>query len=432
MLHGRAMRAGFLVCAGLVLAACAGSDSAGEGGSTAAEPGGVLVPLQPASAEPEQDGPAPDEPVTHLGRAVLRRCDLVARARVVALSEPLPGTELARLETRELIAGLAPDGDLRVLCGERGKLPRVGEEGIFFLQVRPRSLSLTLVDVSPLSDRAAEMRLAALRDYVRIEMRPTRDARVGALLTYLRRAARSPERWTRDNAAREYSALAAWDPSVLGPEDAIVLRSARSRVRDPETRRLLDRALSMVDSSSAPRAGHLASRAAATTRKQEDPSLFERRYAAPGVSAEARRAAVVDAATAVGAAAKALFERALEDEAAVVREAAVVAAARAGVLEPAVAHLLATEPVPTVRRSIVRALGLLASERSIPSLGALAGNAGPLGREACFALARIRTPDAVERLRALQRDTTDAARGDLLDFLLSDAFLEQERRLGER
>jgi HEAT repeat protein len=91
--------------------------------------------------------------------------------------------------------------------------------------------------------------------------------------------------------------------------------------------------------------------------------------------------------------------------------------------------LVSDEPAP-VRRSAIRALGYLRSEPAVPALTAIAGGQGTLGRDACFALARIRSPVAVESLSARLSAEADPEWRELLEFLVSPDFVEQERGLG--
>jgi hypothetical protein len=170
----------------------------------------------------------------------------------------------------------------------------------------------------------------------------------------------------------------------------------------------------------------------------------EQRYRDAADDPDARRAAVADAA-ALGDGARPLLETALRDAHPAVRaEAAIAVMAAMGVeqagsaaessgSEPRAAvgavllERLAVEPDATVRGFVVRALGRLHVHGAVRSLGALATNDGELGREACFALARIRTPEALAALAV--DEGASAERRELVEFLTSDAFLEQERRL---
>ena len=82
-----------------------------------------------------------------------------------------------------------------------------------------------------------------------------------------------------------------------------------------------------------------------------------------------------------------------------------------------------------MRRSLVRALGYIREPRAVPTLQALARARGELGDDACYALARIRDEAAIGALGRLLTGADDKRR-ELLEFLLSDGFVEQEATLG--
>lgn len=440
-----------------LLALSAGLCACGSTGPETVHTEGEVVRRAVGSEAERGSDKAPEQaatgPVTHLGRTVLDDCDLVLRGRVIRLDVPVAGAELAEIEPLETFRSGNPDGEgvtgsLHVLCGAEGKLPRAGQQGIFFLRTRRGSSSHVLVEVSPLEDKDGAARLEALRHYVRIEDIADRGERVTALLTYLRSALGSGSRWTRDNAVREYAAFAQREAHSLSAEDARALMSARSRVRDPDISSLLDRALSAVPAT--PRAPVRRDDSATRAAAGAPVAVYVRRYREAQDDPDARRAAVADA-SALGANARPLFEIALADAHPAVRAEATVAvmaamglgtearaegAGEASADRKAIALLLqerlTEEPETRVRAYVIRALGRLHVDDAVASLTALAGQDGELGREACFALARIRTPRALEALAAVLNGATDAERRDVIQFLRSDAFLEQERLLDAR
>jgi HEAT repeat protein len=157
------------------------------------------------------------------------------------------------------------------------------------------------------------------------------------------------------------------------------------------------------------------------------------RFDAADASPSVRRQAVIDAAVAAGARAAPLFARALDDEAPEVREAAAAAAGehRVASLEPRIAAMLADDPSTPVRKTLVVAAGYLKSSASVPTLAILAKEGRPFAVEASFALARIRDDAAVAALNALAAEASDKDRRAMLEFLLSEKFLEQERALSD-
>jgi hypothetical protein len=363
--------------------------------------------------------------VTHLGRTALPRCDLVVLGRVNRISPPIRGAEVAKVEVTEVLyPDPEPDSVTITVFGSRpGLLPPPGQSAIFLLALRPRSNNFDSVDVAPLEGDDGAARLATFRRYVEIESIEDEQGRVEALLRYLRRSVVGVERWSRWNAAREYAALSRVRPKALGPADAEALGTALRRARSPVLRDILQEALDVtgVRPPAAPRDDAHAVLA-----------QLQSRYDAEDAGPDVRRAAVVDAASRCGKVARPLLDKALSDEAPEVREAAVAGAAsvRLEELGAPLARMLATEPSAGVRRSLVRALGHLREASAVPTLAGLAAEDGDFSREACFALARIRDEEAVRRLGELGRRATTDERRELIDFLLSDAFEEQEEALG--
>ena len=424
------------------LAATPACTAAGRGGkAAAARPGGEAVRL-PATVQPTAPEPVtqvPDEPVTHLGRTVIPRTDLVVLGRVAALA-PLPaGAELARVEATEVLLG-DPDAAgraLRVLSASTGVLPGAGTDAVFFLARLEGATNHELVQVAPLADAEAPERLEALRTLLAIEATTSPADRQAALLSHLRAGVVDERPWTRWNAAREYAAFAEARPEALDDADRDALEKALASSRDRRLRELLSATLAVAGGGSGgatlpPPAGAPRS-SAAESAAAADIAALEQRLVAAGTSSVDRRSIVVDAAVRHGAAGRAVFARALDDPDPAVREAGAAAVGQLDVaeLEPRMASLLTSEPSLQVRRTVVTALGYLRSTASVPTLALLAGPDSAFAREALFALARIRSPDALARLEELRLGARDPERRSTIEFLLSERFVEQERTLRE-
>jgi hypothetical protein len=371
-----------------------------------------------------------DSPVTHLGRTLLPRADAIVRARRVGSTSALPnGAEIGRIDVLEVLRGppLEEPTTLSLIAGDAEILPPAGTEALFLLSGPTAGGNFDVVQVASLQgDR--EARLAAFARYLEIEGIGDPSARREALRTYLRDALRSGSSWSRWNAAREYAALAEELPDVMQAQDRESLASAIASSGDRAYRALLQSALDACPGGTA----GVAARAPATAEGASERLVeLNDRFSAAEKDAAARRAIVVDAAVRIGASAAPLFERALGDAEAPVREAAVAAAGQLGVasLEARLASMLATETSRAVRLTLVIALGHLRSKTAVPTLAALAREGGTYSREASFALARVRTDEALAALRRIRGETRDVERAELLDFLVSDAFVEQERAL---
>lgn len=428
-------RAGLLLVG---LSACASDPepAADAPGTTTVRPGPVApsdptAPTAPARVRPGATAD-PSGPVTHLGRTVFPRCHRMSVAEVAEKAALPRGAEMVRLRETEVLWGPPLDDPPNVVCGAAGLAPGPGGKALFLLRLLP-SGSYEAVQISPLDDADGPARLAAFRRYLEIEAIPDPAARRTALVGYLRGAVSGERGWTRANALREYAALSSAFPSALGPADAEVLARAASAERNAELKRLAQAALDRVPAGGRSSPGP-AEAGNASAPAPADLSAFERRFVETKGGPGPRREALIDAAARHGAAAAPLVERALADEDPILREAAAAVAGEAGMaaLGPRLAELLRTEPSAPVRRSLVLALGHLRVESAVPLLGSYAAEGGALARESAFALARIRTSGAVERLERLARDESDAERASLARFLLSEDFVRQERALGAR
>ena len=127
---------------------------------------------------------------------------------------------------------------------------------------------------------------------------------------------------------------------------------------------------------------------------------------------------------------------ALSDPEAPVRERAAVLLADGGATR-ALPRMLArfeAESDPAVREAIVRAAGMLGDGTTVPWVAARGDDAATFSA-ACFALARLRTPEAIERLttwreRAAAAVPRDEATVRLVDYLRGRSFEEAERVAG--
>ena len=370
--------------------------------------------------------------MTRLGREVLARTDQIVRGRVVSVTPVLHGAEVGRVEVLEVLGGRerSPDEPITVLSGAAGTIPVPGRQSLLLLSSREGSENFELVEVSPLDDEDGPARLAAFRSYLRLEAAPDMQTRLLELRRYLAQAVLSDDRWTRWNAAREYDALAADLPGSLLEEDRAPLARAFEAAKERALKDLLEHALSACP---APRSKASPAAPGPSSRSPAALAEFSKRYRTPGAPAAARRECVLEAALQLQGDAAPLCRSAMGDADPAVREAAIAAAGqfRMSGLGAEVAKTLANDPSPAVRRTAALAAGYLKASEAVASLALMAKDAGPASRDAAFALARIRDPASVTALQTLRDETRDPDRAQLLDFLLSDRFPEQERTLGE-
>ncbi len=366
-----------------------------------------------------------------MGREVLPRVDVIVRGRVERVSAAAHGAEVGRVEPVDWMRGVPREQGsiLVVLSAAEGALPFPGRDALFLLRSIPYSDNLELVEVGTLDDEDGAARLAAMKRFLEIESIADPAARFAALRAYLRGALVSEEGWTRRNAAREYAALAAEVPGSLTAEDRPPLERALQRTPEKSFRTLLESALAQCPGSKGSPA-----RPAAKPARDDDLAAYLARFDARDVSDAARRQCVIDAAVELGERGTPLFAKALVDDDPRVREAAAAAAGqlRTLALEPRIATMLTTDPSAGVRRTLVVAAGHLRSKASVSTLALLAKEGEPFARDAIFALARVRDDAALGELRRLRSEAQDPERRSVLDFLLSDRFVEQEKALGEK
>jgi hypothetical protein len=417
-----------LILSAAVLAAsgCAATPSAAKPRA------GDSTGLAAAASRPAE---VPDQPATHVGRKVLRNADVIVCGKVVTATSAGHGAVVGKVTPSQWLRGQPGEDDapLVVMTNAADALPPAGRESLFVLAARPDSENFGLLDVAPLDDADGASRLATMKKYLEIEALPEPAARLAALREYLRGAVAADDRWTRSNAVREYAALAAEVPGSLTEDDRPPLEGALERTRDAQLRGLAQSALDECPGKATRKSSHPGT--AADAAVADDPvAAPTARYVAKEASVAARRQAVIDAAVQAGARSAPLLARALEDEAPPVREAAAAAAGeyRVATLEPRIAAMLVSDPSPIVRRTVVVAAGYLKSSGSVPTLAILGKEGRPFSLEAVFALARIRDDAALTALRSLEAEATDRERREVLRFLLSDAFVEQERTLAQK
>ncbi|MCE9635734.1 MAG: HEAT repeat domain-containing protein [Planctomycetes bacterium] len=431
------------VLVGLALAACR-SGAADRTERTPDLPGAVKVPASQFPLDrPTAPTADPAGPISHVGRTVFARCHRMVVAQVVSVSPAGAGAEVLRVGEQDVIWG---DPDLEsapytVLCGAKGLAPAPGGSALFVLRLLPAG-GFEALEVSPVDDTDGPARLRTLRTYVAIEMLPEPEERREALLAYLRSAVRSESGWARANAVREYAAFAEAFPSGLEPDDAAALSKAIPNLQDANLKRLAQSALDRAPVASRPKSAPVAGGGTGATPSRAVPGAtadiepFVRRYDGARTRPEERRSAVLDAAAKADRGAAPLVVRALADPDASVREAAAAAVGEVRIVDlvPRLISLAVTDASIGVRRTCVVALGHMRAGSAVDTLAGLASSDREVGREALFALARIRDDGALARLRR-ERDVSgqiDPDRRKLVDFLLSDDFVRQERAMGAK
>jgi hypothetical protein len=349
---------------------------------------------------------------------------LVIRGILEKVSALGLGVDMATVTVAETLWGDPPEAQhIRILSNESGYFTKVSPSAVFFLEPMEGGTRFTCRAVVDGGGSEGPARVAAVRRSLEVERRPAGE-RAAALRALCFEGLGAQDSWTRQNAAH----FADLRPGSFSRRDLEDLRRTAQRARDPVLRTLLIEASETLSKALAD--GRLAPPDPNAVTLAGAPLLRSLRESA---DPKVRRAAAEAAGREGPAGESALVEALGKDADAAVRIAAAEALATAGSPERAGPALLARakeDRDPAVRAAAIEALGLLRDARAVAPLHDLVRTEPLLGRAAAFALARIRTPEALEVLRSLRAEA--AAGGEIregLDFLLSDDFVKQEEAL---
>jgi HEAT repeat protein len=371
--------------------------------------------------------------VTVIGTGALRKSRVVVRGVLEKVATLEFGVEMATVRVEETLWGDAPGKDrIRILSNESGYFARVSPEAVYFLDPLEGGVRFTCCAVEDGGGAEGAARVAAVRRSLEIERRP-RAERASALRAACFESLGAPDAWTRLNAGREIVHLAESLPRAFSAADFRDLRRAALRERDVVLRPLLVEAAQILSKAgeegrlAPPDPGAVTLRGAPLLRRlreDADPKSRRRAAEAAGLEGEAGEAALAEATE--------------KDADAGVRAAAAEALATAGSAAragPVLLRRAREDADPAVRSAAVESLGILGVADAVAPLRDLARSDPAVSRRALFALARIRTPEAVDALKGIRVEAADskeaAAREarDLVDFLLSEDFLRQEEAL---
>ncbi len=394
---------------------------------------GMLLLASAPSALAEGGASAPgDGAVTVLGTGPLRKARVVVRGVLEKVAALEFGVEVATIKVEETLWGESPGKDrIRILSNETGYFARVSPEAIYFVEPMEGGGRFTCHAVVDGVGAEGAARVAAVRRSLDIERRPAAE-RPAALRAACFESLGAPDSWTRQNAGRELAHLAEILPRAFSAEDLKDLRRAAQRERDSDLRRFLVATAQVL--ARAAEEGGLAPGDGKTVTLRGAPLLRRLRE---DPDPKARRAAAEAAAGEGEAGNEALAEALEKDADAGVRTAAAEALGSGGsaAAGPVLLRRAKEDPDPGVRGAAVEALGILGVGSAVPRLLEIARSDPPVSRGALFALARIRTADAVEALKGVRVEAADSKDAgarearELIDFLLSEDFLRQEEAL---
>lgn len=404
---------------------------------------GCLGTRGPAHAEDAPDG----APRTHLEAGVLPRAEVVVvgRVRVLVPSRGMGSMAVLRVEAEQVLRGRAdPTFTLFVGGGRNTADPGRPSEAWFsgagggryalFLRPSPKGSGFGLEAAFSVDDAEGKEKAEVLARELEVAAVEDPTERGARLVTLCLDLLGTPRTWSRLHAGRELEGLIAQQPALLTPAARMELEAVARKTFDEVLRARLQRVLRGAERSD----GDGAADAAPRRRKPLSAEYLRAVRRLPEVvDPEARLAAVTELATLGGeGAGPDLLRIATTDLTPAVRERAAVLLGDVGARDAAtpLRDRFAEEPDPAVREAIVRAVGLLGDDGDVAWLEARADTPS-LVKPVAFALARVRTPGALE---ALDRLAARGAAGSppeeglprLVEYLRSEAFADAERVAG--
>ena len=376
-------------------------------------------------------------PMTAIARGPLGRATLVVVGRVRTVRGQ-QGVQVATLDVEQVVRGRLPDGELTIIAGgprptgdrQRPSLPYLregdSERRVFFLSRAKDGIALRLETLFDADGMIGEEKTRTLIEHARLMDMPDPDRRARATLTWLLEAQKASGTWTRVHAARELNFLARVRPDVFdaAARHAVDQAARTSRVATQRTwlcRALKSLACLPVDLES---------------EVQVPPELRVLYAGLEAAETEEERLAVYlqEVERSRGAPLARILDVAADEDVALQITLVEELVRRP---RPDTVHALRARysrvPESEMHGAIVRAVGFLGDEADVPWLVARLGN-GRIRRDTMFALARIRTADAVAALEAIRKGGANSAGASdiipLAEYLLSGAFEEVERAEG--
>jgi hypothetical protein len=464
-----------------------GTARAGTGGL-----GVLALAFAAATATPVAAGDAPSAPpreaLTSLEAGALARADAVVLAHVRLVAPARGGAPtLARARVERCLLGTA-SGEVTVFVGGPRSADRpadrplepwftgtaLGERGgrhVLFLRATRQGSGFTLEGLFEAEGEEGAEKTQVLAQELRLALEPDPARRRGLVVAHLLRLVEAERPWSRLHGAQELLWLAGRVRGALDETALAAIESRLARSYERPVRVALAAALDRVEPGRSARAP-----AARPSGPPDDPPALPPPLpplppepappspsgpgavpapppAAPAGAAsaevarlraalataegrEARLEALSALARAGGASVADDLAARLADPDARVRERAAALLGDVGARGAlaAVLERFPGEDDPAAREALVRAAGLLGDESTVAWVTPRGEEPG-LFRAACYALARLRTPAAIERLTAWRERAAAAVPRDeatvrLLDYLRGRSFEEAERVAG--
>jgi hypothetical protein len=375
--------------------------------------------------EPSISRPKDVEPrayVSQVGSNVIARSDLGILGQVKRVSH-FKGAEIGRVRVLEVLKGRRKrlGTEILVLAGKPNYFTPADTRIVLFLKLlqdpQYRAVSRITFDT-----RLGERRYRMLKDVLRVERSgASAFTRAKELKDYFFRVAAEQPSGIQLIALRELAHLSTTHTIVFRRRDldrvGLLGLGRRSPIARGYIRTLTDRLSRLPD-------------------RMGESIRFHQRSLEGASNAETRVQALIAAVKELGVDSVSILIPLLDDPEPQVRELAAFHLGRIGdpVAVPSLLRRERIESVVTARASMLDALGRLKVEAAIPR-AEVALKDQELRRSAILALARIRTPQTKVILGTFREQLATSADQDdrdclkLIDFVASEKFLEQERKL---
>ena len=428
----------------------------------------IAPPLALAEPPPAPPIPAP-APEANPPALTTFECRIVAVSDVIVVGTArlvggvtIKGTTVARVDVEKVLKGTVERSftlfvggprstdDPRVRSPSTPYVDKTARRAVLFLRTTPNGSGLSLDTLLPIDDFAGQEKLGVLEQELAVFALPDPVERKRSTLALLVTFVAGDRPWTRTHGIREVESLSRRAPDAFDDASLARLDALRRGVADRSERAVLAATLDRLDPDRARRERGTAmpapTEAVTPTPSTDGPARAtetkayrraQRRFTT-GTDDEARVSALSEMARVAALAAAPDLIEAFREPSGAVRERAAVLLADVGADAdwPQLRAAFDTEKATAVREALVRAAGFVGTAADVAWVMRVAVGV-ELRRARCFALARLRTPEALAALAA-EGDAAhsatppDTAIATLVDYLAGPVFAKSDPALVRR